>query len=72
MDAAEQRARRAGLVALDLRIISPRAEALLPFYLKLGYAQTGVAPMDPAAKPNVPYHYITMVKIFAPESPRKF
>lgn len=70
MDAAEQHARTIGLHALDLRIISPRAEALLPFYLKLGYAQTGVAPLDPAAKANVPCHYITMVKILAPESPR--
>jgi GNAT superfamily N-acetyltransferase len=70
MDAAEQQARRAGLVALDLRIISPRAEALLPFYLKLGYAQTGLAPMDPATKPTVPCHYVTMVKILAPQSPR--
>jgi GNAT superfamily N-acetyltransferase len=70
MDAAEQHARSIGLHALDLRIISPRAEALLPFYLKLGYAETGVAPLDPAAKPNVPCHYITMVKILARESPR--
>jgi GNAT superfamily N-acetyltransferase len=70
MDAAEQHAQSIGVDALDLRIISPRAEALLPFYLKLGYAETGVAPLDPAAKPNVPCHYIIMVKILAPGSPR--
>jgi GNAT superfamily N-acetyltransferase len=63
MDAAEQHARSAGLDALDLRVISPRAEALLPFYLKLGYVETGVAPLDGTANPKVPCHYITMTKI---------
>jgi GNAT superfamily N-acetyltransferase len=70
MDAAERHARSIGLDALDLRIISPRAEALLPFYRKLGYAETGVAPMDPAAKAKVPCHFVTMFKILAPQSPR--
>jgi GNAT superfamily N-acetyltransferase len=66
MGAAEELARQAGLNSLHLRVISPRAEALLPFYLKRGYVQTGTAPLDAAApSPKVPCHYITMVKNLA-------
>jgi predicted N-acetyltransferase YhbS len=64
--AAEEHARGARLNTIELRIISPRAETLLPFYLKLGYLQTGTAPLDAtAANPKVPCHYITMVKNLA-------
>lgn len=63
MHAAEDHARGARLHALELRVISPRAETLQPFYLKLGYLQTGTAPLDATAPdPKVPCHYITMVK----------
>src|SRR5258708_7214754 len=37
MAEAENFARDAGCRAMDLRAISPRAEQLLPFYLRLGY-----------------------------------
>jgi GNAT superfamily N-acetyltransferase len=67
MHAAKDHARGAGLRALHLRVISPRAEALLPFYLKLGYLQTGTAPLDAsAASAKVPCHYITMMKNLLP------
>lgn len=60
--AAEKYARAAACYAMDLRIISPRAEALLPFYVHLGYVCTGTAPLPPDAHPKVPCHYITMAK----------
>jgi len=61
--AAEEYARRAGCRAMDLRIISPRAESLLPFYQHLGYAQNGTAPIASDVTPKVPAHYITMAKL---------
>jgi GNAT superfamily N-acetyltransferase len=60
--AAEDYSRKAGCDAMDLRIISPRAESLLPFYQHLGYIETGTAPFSSDLKPKVPCHYITMVK----------
>jgi GNAT superfamily N-acetyltransferase len=60
--AGEEHARRAGCHTMDLRIISPRAESLLPFYQCLGYIQTGAAPFAAGATPKVPCHYITMAK----------
>jgi GNAT superfamily N-acetyltransferase len=60
--AAEKYARAAPCYAMDLRIISPRAQVLLPFYLHLGYVRTGTAPLPPEANPKVPCHYITMAK----------
>ena len=60
--AAEDYSRKAGCDAMDLRIISPRAETLLPFYQHLGYTETGTAPFSSDLKPKVPCHYITMAK----------
>ena len=60
--AAEDHSRKAGCYTMDLRIISPRAESLLPFYQHLGYIETGTAPFSSDLKPKVPCHYITMVK----------
>jgi GNAT superfamily N-acetyltransferase len=60
--AAEDYSRKAGCDAMDLRIISPRAESLLPFYQHLGYIETGTAPFSSDLKPKVPCHYITMAK----------
>jgi len=60
--AAEDYSRKAGCDAMDLRIISPRAESLLPFYQHLGYTETGTAPFSSDLKPKVPCHYITMAK----------
>ena len=60
--AAEDYSRKAGCNAMDLRIISPRAESLIPFYRHLGYTETGTAPFSSDLKPKVPCHYITMAK----------
>lgn|ERR1700733_6712723 len=60
--AAEDYSRKAGCNAMDLRIISPRAESLLPFYQQLGYTETGTAPFSSDLQPKVPCHYITMAK----------
>jgi GNAT superfamily N-acetyltransferase len=60
--AAEEYSRNAGCHTIDLRIISPRAESLLPFYQHLGYSQTGTAPFAADVTPKVPCHYILMAK----------
>ena len=59
--AAEQHARAAGCRAIDLRVISPRAE-LVPFYCHLGFMETGTAPFSSDAHTNIPSHYILMSK----------
>ena len=59
--AAEECSRTAGSRAVDLRIISPRAE-LVPFYRRLGYAETGTAPFSSDVQPKLPCHYILMSK----------
>jgi predicted N-acetyltransferase YhbS len=63
--AAEEHSRSAGCRAMDLRIVSPRAEALLPFYRRLGYAQTGTAPFTSDVPAKIPCHYIVMSKSLA-------
>jgi predicted N-acetyltransferase YhbS len=60
--AAEEYSRNAGCHTIDLRIISPRAESLLPFYRHLGYSQAGTAPFPADTTPKVPCHYILMAK----------
>jgi len=60
--AAEEYSRNARCSAMDLRVISPRAEALVPFYEHLGYTRTGAAPFPPDVKTKVPCHYILMAK----------
>jgi GNAT superfamily N-acetyltransferase len=60
--AAEEHARNAACHAMDLRIISPRAERLLPFYQHLGYSQTGTAAFPAAVRAKLPCHYILMAK----------
>jgi GNAT superfamily N-acetyltransferase len=60
--AAEDHARTAGCLAMDLRMISPRAKALLPFYERLGYTQTGTAPFPSDVPSKVPCHYVLMTK----------
>jgi GNAT superfamily N-acetyltransferase len=62
VSAAEDYSRKAGCNAMDLRIISPRAESLQPFYQHLGYTETGTAPFSSDVKPKVPCHYIVMSK----------
>jgi GNAT superfamily N-acetyltransferase len=60
--AAEEHCRAARCIAIDLRVISPRAEALLPFYERVGYRQTGTAPFASDVSTKVPCHYILMTK----------
>jgi GNAT superfamily N-acetyltransferase len=64
MDAAENYFRESGCVAVDLRVISPRA-SLPAFYRHLGYSETGTAPFAPNVPIKVPCHYILMSKILA-------
>lgn len=63
--AAEEYSRNVGCRAMELRVISPRAETLLPFYERLGYAQTGTAPFPVDVATKVPCHYIFMAKPLA-------
>jgi GNAT superfamily N-acetyltransferase len=63
--AAEEYSRNANCLAMELRIISPRAESLLPFYEHLGYKQMGTAPVPAVVRVKVPCHYILMTKPLA-------
>jgi GNAT superfamily N-acetyltransferase len=60
--AAEECACKAACHTMDLRIISPRAESLLPLYQHLGYAQNGTAAFPAEVTTKVPCHYILMAK----------
>jgi N-acetylglutamate synthase-like GNAT family acetyltransferase len=59
--AAEDYFREAGCEAVDLRIISVRAE-LRPFYERLGYAATAIAPVPDTIPLKIPSHFIVMSK----------
>jgi GNAT superfamily N-acetyltransferase len=61
MSAAENFLRDAGCHAVDLRVVSARAE-LPSFYRHLGYSETGTAPLAPEVPAKVPCHYILMSK----------
>lgn len=61
LQAAEDFARAHGSHAMDLRIISPRAE-LLPFYRRLGYIEVGTSPFTPDVTIKQPAHYINLSK----------
>ena len=62
--AAEQYAREQGCRWMDLRVVSPRAEQLLPLYRKLGYVETGTEEYAAALveKMAVPGYFILMTK----------
>jgi GNAT superfamily N-acetyltransferase len=62
--AAEQYAREQGCRWMDLRVVSPREEQLLPVYRKLGYAETGTQeyPAVLVEKMAIPGHFILMTK----------
>jgi N-acetylglutamate synthase-like GNAT family acetyltransferase len=64
VDKAENHARAAGCRAMDLRIVSLRAE-LPPFYRRLGYAETGTAPFPEEIKSKLPCHFVLMSKPLA-------
>jgi GNAT superfamily N-acetyltransferase len=59
---AEKFARESGCAVMDLRVISPRAKQLLPFYLRLGYHEAGAQPFPHNLSSKVPAHYILMSK----------
>jgi predicted N-acetyltransferase YhbS len=59
--AAEDFFREAGCEAVDLRIVSVRAE-LPPFYERLGYAATAIAPIPDTIPLKIPSHFIVMSK----------
>ncbi len=59
--AAEDFFRQAGCEAVDLRIVSVRAE-LPPFYERLGYAETAIAPIPDTIPLKIPSHFIVMSK----------
>src|SRR5216683_5350916 len=59
--AAEDYFRKAGCEAVDLRIISVRAE-LPPFYERLGYAATAIAPVPDTIPLKIPSHFSVMSK----------
>lgn len=62
--AAENFAREQGCKWMDLRVVSPREEQLLPVYRKLGYAVTGTEeyPAVLVEKMAIPGHFILMEK----------
>ena len=62
--AAEDYSREIGCRAIDLRIVSARAE-LLPFYRRLGYIENGTAPFPADVQTKVPSHFILMTKPLA-------
>jgi ribosomal protein S18 acetylase RimI-like enzyme len=60
-NAAEDYFRNAGCEGVDLRIVSVRAE-LPPFYKRLGYRETGIAPIPESIPLKIPSHFIIMSK----------
>ena len=61
MTAAEEHARSAGALVMDLRIINLRTD-LPGFYRRLGYEETGTAPLQADASVKQPCHFIQMSK----------
>jgi len=62
--AAENFAREQGCKWMDLRVVSPRADLLLPVYRRLGYVETGTEeyPAVLVEKMTIPGHFILMAK----------
>ncbi len=63
-DIAEAYAREHGCGWMDLRVVSPRRNELVPLYLKLGYSEQGTQeyPAPVAEKMINPGHFIVMAK----------
>jgi len=61
VEAAEERLRRAGCIAMDISVVDLRTE-LPPFYRRLGYVETGTAPFPDPEKTTRPCHFILMSK----------
>jgi GNAT superfamily N-acetyltransferase len=64
VDAAEEYARQAGCTVMEIHVVDLRTE-LLPFYLRLGYVETGVEPMPPDPKLTKPCRFLVMRKPLA-------
>ena len=62
LEAAEQLARSIGARQMDLRVISPRADQLLPFYQRLGYTFIRNEPYPPEVIAKIPSHYLLLSK----------
>lgn len=62
VDAAEEQARRAGCVAMDIRVVDLRTE-LPPFYRRLGYVEVGTEPVPPDPSLKQPCQFILMRKM---------
>jgi GNAT superfamily N-acetyltransferase len=62
--AAEQYAREQGCRWMDLRVVSPRADLLLPLYRRLGYVETGTQeyPAELVERMTIPGYFILMAK----------
>jgi N-acetylglutamate synthase-like GNAT family acetyltransferase len=60
--AAEDRARQSGCGVMDLRVISARANHLLPFYQRLGYQTVRNEPFPANLVTKAPSYYILMSK----------
>jgi GNAT superfamily N-acetyltransferase len=62
--AAENFAREQGCKWMDLRVVSPRADLLLPLYRRMGYVETGTQeyPAVLVEKMTIPGHFILMEK----------
>jgi GNAT superfamily N-acetyltransferase len=62
--AAEEFARRHGCRWMDLRVVSPRENLLVPLYRRLGYTVTGTQeyPAELVEKMSIPGHFILMAK----------
>ena len=63
--AAEEHARQSSCAAMDLRVISARGPALLPFYQRLGYTVVRNEPFPSTLVTKAPSHYILMTKPLA-------
>jgi predicted N-acetyltransferase YhbS len=61
MREAEDFSRRAGHVAIDLRIVHVREE-LPPYYRQLGYVEAGTEPAQNFPGVNIPIHFLLMTK----------
>ena len=61
MQEAEDFARRAGHVAIDLRIVHVREE-LPPYYRRLGFVEAGTEPAPDFPGVKIPIHFVLMSK----------
>jgi GNAT superfamily N-acetyltransferase len=65
ISAAERFARTKNCLTMTLEVVNLRLE-LPPFYRKLGYKETGMAPFPDEALAKLPCHFIVMSKSLRP------